>query len=119
MLAEMIEARQMAHQPTIMEIKLAVAGHFHLRLIDMVSESRARAVARPRQIAMYLAKEITGYSLPRIGRHFGNRNRTTVMHACIVVDKLCESDLLISTAIDELRAKLRRSWVELGLEGTQ
>ncbi len=66
---------------TIEEIQRRVAEHWNIRLADMSSARRARAVARPRQVAMYLAKQLTSRSLPEIGRKFGNRDHTTVMHA--------------------------------------
>jgi len=66
---------------TIEEIQKKVAEHFNIRLTDMHSPRRSRSVARPRQIAMYLAKSITSRSLPEIGRKFGGRDHTTVMHA--------------------------------------
>ncbi|MEE8227522.1 MAG: chromosomal replication initiator protein DnaA, partial [Kiloniellales bacterium] len=66
---------------TIEEIQKRVAEHFNIRMADMHSARRARAVARPRQVAMYLAKQLTPRSLPEIGRKFGGRDHTTVMHA--------------------------------------
>ena len=66
---------------TIEEIQRKVAEHYNIRLTDMSSARRARDVARPRQVAMYLAKQLTSRSLPEIGRRFGNRDHTTVMHA--------------------------------------
>src|SRR6185312_5176632 len=75
---------------TIAEIQKRVAEHFSIRLTDMSSARRARAVARPRQVAMYLAKQLTSRSLPEIGRKFGNRDHTTVMHAVSRVTELME-----------------------------
>ena len=66
---------------TIEDIQKRVAAHFNVRLADMFSERRSRSVARPRQIAMYLAKQLTQRSPPEIGRKFGGRDHTTVMHA--------------------------------------
>ena len=73
---------------TIEEIQKRVAEHFSMRMSDMTSARRARAVARPRQVAMYLAKQLTQRSLPEIGRRFGNRDHTTVMHAVEKVTQL-------------------------------
>ena len=73
---------------TIEEIQKQVANHFNIRLSDMHSARRARSVARPRQVAMYLAKQLTARSLPEIGRKFGGRDHTTVMHAVKKVDEL-------------------------------
>ena len=77
---------------TIEEIQKQVAEHYNIRLTDMSSARRARAVARPRQVAMYLAKQLTSRSLPEIGRKFGNRDHTTVMHAVCRVAELMERD---------------------------
>ena len=73
---------------TIEEIQKKVAEHFNIRLVDMHSARRARAVARPRQVAMYLSKQLTARSLPEIGRKFGGRAHTTVMHAVKKVEEL-------------------------------
>jgi chromosomal replication initiator protein len=66
----------------VREIQESTCELFEISLEDLVSPSRAGAVAWPRQVAMYLARELTDQTLPAIGRAFGNRNHTTVMHAC-------------------------------------
>jgi chromosomal replication initiator protein len=91
---------------TIDEIQDKVAKHFNIRLTDMSSARRARAVARPRQVAMYLAKQLTQRSLPEIGRKFGNRDHTTVMHAVQRVTKLMEADPAFHEDVDLLRRML-------------
>jgi chromosomal replication initiator protein len=91
---------------TIEEIQRRVAEHYNIRLTDMSSPRRARAVARPRQIAMYLAKQLTSRSLPEIGRKFGNRDHTTVMHACNKVCELMERDAAFSEDVELLRRML-------------
>ncbi len=68
--------------PSVGEIKAAACGHFGLTPDELLSKSRTSRVAWPRQVAMYLARELTGESLPAIGRQFGGRDHTTVMHAC-------------------------------------
>ena len=73
--------RANARKVTIEEIQRQVAEHYHIRISDMLSPSRTRASTRPRQVAMYLAKELTTRSLPEIGRKFGGRDHTTVLHA--------------------------------------
>ncbi len=78
---------------TIENIQRTVADYFKLRLNDLLSQRRSRSVARPRQIAMALAKELTQHSLPEIGQAFGGRDHTTVMHACKRIRELLESDL--------------------------
>ncbi len=77
---------------TIEEIQKKVAEHFNIRMADMVSSRKQRVIARPRQIAMYLAKRLTSRSLPEIGRKFGGRDHTTVMHAVRKVEELMAQD---------------------------
>ena len=91
---------------TIEEIQKRVAEHWNIRLSDMSSARRARAVARPRQVAMYLAKQLTSRSLPEIGRKFGNRDHTTVMHAVKVVAELIETDADFSERVELMRRML-------------
>ncbi len=96
-----------AKYPRIAEIQQAVANHFGTPLIDMRSDRRSARLARPRQLAMYLARQLTPHSLPSIGRHFGNRDHTTVMHAVRVVEIRRSADIALGDAIDEIRARLR------------
>ncbi|MDA8050974.1 MAG: chromosomal replication initiator protein DnaA [Rhodospirillales bacterium] len=91
---------------TIEEIQRKVAEHWGLRLTDMASSRRARAVARPRQVAMYLAKQLTSRSLPEIGRRFGNRDHTTVMHAVARVGELIARDAAFGEEVETLRRML-------------
>jgi chromosomal replication initiator protein len=91
---------------TIEEIQKRVAEHWNIRLTDMSSARRARAVARPRQVAMYLAKQLTSRSLPEIGRKFGNRDHTTVMHAVSRVGELMERDHAFAEDVELLRRML-------------
>jgi chromosomal replication initiator protein len=91
---------------TIEEIQKRVAEHFNIRLSDMHSPRRARAVARPRQVAMYLAKQLTTRSLPEIGRKFGGRDHTTVMHAVRKVEELRALDSGFSDDVELLRRML-------------
>ena len=91
---------------TIEEIQKRVAEHWNIRLTDMSSARRARAVARPRQVAMYLAKQLTSRSLPEIGRRFGNRDHTTVMHAVSRVTELIERDAAFAEDVELLRRML-------------
>lgn len=89
------------------EIQRAVAARFHIPLFEMTSARRAREVARPRQIAMYLCRELTPRSLPQIGRHFGKRDHTTVMHACRQIERLSLIDPDMATSVREITAELR------------
>ncbi|MGV3479163.1 MAG: chromosomal replication initiator protein DnaA, partial [Sphingobium sp.] len=101
-LADVLQASQ--RRVTIDEIQRRVCAHFNIRQNDMVSARRARAVARPRQIAMYLAKRMTPRSLPEIGRKFGGRDHTTVIYAVRQIEKLRESDIDIDK---DVRALIR------------
>ena len=91
---------------TIEEIQRKVAEHYNIRLTDMSSARRARAVARPRQVAMYLAKQLTSRSLPEIGRRFGNRDHTTVMHAVSRIAELMQADSAFAEDVELLRRML-------------
>jgi len=91
---------------TIEEIQRKVAEHYTIRLTDMSSARRARAVARPRQVAMYLAKQLTKRSLPEIGRKFGNRDHTTVMHAVSRINELMDKDAGFADDVRLLRSML-------------
>ena len=91
---------------TIEEIQKRVAEHFNIRFTDMHSARRSRAVARPRQVAMYLAKHLTSRSLPEIGRKFGGRDHTTVMYAVQKVEELRQSDPGFDEDVELLRRML-------------
>ena len=91
---------------TIEEIQKRVCEHFNIRIADMHSARRARAVARPRQVAMYLAKQLTSRSLPEIGRKFGGRDHTTVMHAVRKIEQICETDAAFAEDVELLRRML-------------
>jgi chromosomal replication initiator protein len=92
---------------TIEEIQRKVAEHYNIRLTDMSSARRARAVARPRQVAMWLAKQLTQRSLPEIGRKFGNRDHTTVMHAVSRIAELMARDAAFAEDVELLRRMLQ------------
>ena len=77
---------------SIDNIQKTVSQHYNLRVSDLVSKRRTRSVARPRQVAMALAKELTEHSLPEIGEAFGGRDHTTVLHACRKIAELRQSD---------------------------
>ncbi|RUN76560.1 chromosomal replication initiator protein DnaA [Sphingomonas sp. TF3] len=91
---------------TIDEIQKAVSAHFELKPVDLVSARRAVVVARPRQIAMYLAKRLTTRSLPEIGRKFGGRDHSTVIHAVRRIEELRDTDREIDTAVRYLLREL-------------
>src|SRR5207237_17141 len=84
-----------------------VAEHFNIKMAEMTSSRRARAVARPRQVAMYLSKQLTSRSLPEIGRKFGGRDHTTVIHAVKKIEELIESDSALAEDVELLRRMLQ------------
>lgn len=92
---------------SIDEIQKRVAEHFTIRFSEMTSNRRARAVARPRQIAMYLAKQLTSRSLPEIGRKFGGRDHTTVLHAVRRIEELKETDPALAEDLELLTRMLQ------------
>ena len=97
--------RSFDRRTTIDEIQKKVAEHFNISVKEMQSSRRARTVARPRQIAMYLAKQLTSRSLPEIGRKF-DRDHTTVMHAVRKVEELIMEDASLAENIETLRRTL-------------
>ncbi|HEV2336578.1 MAG TPA: chromosomal replication initiator protein DnaA [Stellaceae bacterium] len=92
---------------TIDEIQKRVAEHFTIKMAEMTSARRARIVARPRQVAMYLAKQLTSRSLPEIGRKFGGRDHTTVMHAVRKIEELIARDRALAEDVELLRRMLQ------------
>ena len=91
---------------TIEEIQRKVAEHYNIRLSDMIGPKRLRAVARPRQVAMYLSKQLTSRSLPEIGRRFGGRDHTTIMHGCKKIEELMSTDSQLADDLQMLRRLL-------------
>ncbi len=103
-LAEMFRASR--RRITIDEIQRRVSEHYRIRQAEMVSARRAREVARPRQVAMYLAKQLTPRSLPEIGRKFGGRDHTTVIHAIRQIERLRGIDTDIDSDVRTLMRDL-------------
>jgi chromosomal replication initiator protein len=103
-LRDLLRAQQQAI--SMMNIQKSVADYFQLRVPDLLSKRRTRMLARPRQLAMALAKELTEHSLPEIGDAFGGRDHTTVLHACRVVRELVETDGKMREDWDKLVRKL-------------
>ena len=91
---------------TIDEIQRKVAEHYNIRLADMHSARRSRNVARPRQVAMFLSKQLTARSLPEIGRKFGGRDHTTVMHAVRKVEELSQEDVAFAQDVEVIKRAL-------------
>jgi len=92
---------------TVDEIQKVVADHFNLKQADLLSERRTRAIARPRQIAMYLCKQHTTRSYPDIGRRFGGRDHTTVLHGVRKIEELMPKEEQIARDVEALTRKLR------------
>jgi chromosomal replication initiator protein len=91
---------------TIEEIQRKVSEHYNIRISDIVGPKRLRAFARPRQVAMYLSKNLTTRSLPEIGRRFGGRDHTTVMHGVRRIEELKDKDSQIAEDLELLRRAL-------------
>jgi len=89
---------------TLENIQRTVAEYYKMRLTDLLGKKRTRSIARPRQVAMALAKELTNHSLPEIGQAFGGRDHTTVLHACRKIKELRDTD----ARVDEDYANLDR-----------
>ncbi len=87
---------------SINNIQKTVAEFYKLRVAELLSKKRSRSIARPRQVAMYLSKELTNHSLPEIGDAFGGRDHTTVLHACRKVKSLMDEDSRINNDVDNL-----------------
>ena len=83
-------------QVSIDNIQRTVAEYYKIKMTDLLSKRRSRSIARPRQVAMALSKELTNHSLPEIGRAFGGRDHTTVLHGCRKIKELRESNADIS-----------------------
>ncbi|MBD3109323.1 chromosomal replication initiator protein DnaA [Bacillus sp. AGMB 02131] len=92
---------------TILEIQKAVGEHYNVKLEDFKAKKRTKSVAFPRQIAMYLSRELTDSSLPKIGDEFGGRDHTTVIHAHEKISKLYQSDAQLQQQINEIKNRLK------------
>lgn len=101
--SETIGQRRAGRKTSIEDIQRRTAEFYKLELRDLHSPQRSRRVARPRQVAMYLARELTERSLPEIGRRFGGRDHTTVLHACRRIAALCAEDPILKQEVDFLK----------------
>lgn len=93
---------------TIQDIQRVVGQHFNIKLEDFKAKKRTKSVAFPRQIAMYLSRELTDYSLPKIGEEFGGRDHTTVIHAHEKISTLLQTDVQLQKHIKEIQEKLKQ-----------
>ena len=91
---------------TVDKIQNVVSNYFNIALSEMLSQRRSRPLARPRPIAMYLAKKMTTRSLPEIGRRFANRDHTTVIHAVKTITRLSEQDDEMKKNINQIKSLL-------------
>ena len=89
------------------DVKRKVAAHFGIPISDLESASRKRAVVRPRQMAMLVARDLTGRSYPEIARRFGSRDHTTVIHGCEKIRRLSEADPEVAAEIEALKQSIR------------
>lgn len=103
-LADILRASE--RKVSVEEIQRQVADHYNIRLSEMIGPKRLRAFARPRQVAMYLCKQMTSRSLPEIGRRFGGRDHTTVMHGVKRIEELQAHDAQIAEDLEILRRTL-------------
>lgn len=92
---------------TVLDIQKVVGEHFNVRLEEFTGKKRTKSIAYPRQIAMYLSRELTDLSLPKIGEEFGGRDHTTVIHAYDKISKLVETDKTLQQQIKEINASLK------------
>jgi chromosomal replication initiator protein len=105
---EAIGSRVTAGKTSIEDIQRKTAEFYKLEVKDFHSPQRARRVARPRQVAMYLSRQLTSRSLPEIGRRFGGRDHTTVLHACRRIEELCAGDPVFRQEVDFLKNVLAK-----------
>ena len=101
LLSDLISAREKTI--SIERIQKKVSSYYNLSLSDMTSSRRSINIARPRQIAMFLCKELTSYSYPEIGKAFGGKDHTTVLHAVKKIQSMIESDHNLKTHISDLK----------------
>ena len=95
-----------ANEPTVERIALQVSGYFQLDPNLLQSRSRFRNILLPRQVSMYLARQLTPLSLEQIGAFFGGRDHTTVLHACRKVERVLAEDPVLSGAVRQVHARL-------------
>ena len=91
---------------TILDIQKAVGEHYHIKLEDFTAKKRTKSIAFPRQVAMYLSREMTDCSLPKIGDEFGGRDHTTVIHAHEKISSLLKDDQGLQQDIKQIKSML-------------
>jgi chromosomal replication initiator protein len=93
---------------TMDDIEEAVAGRFHVKIAEIRSRRRSKTLVHPRQIAMYLCRELTDASFPEIGRHFGGKDHTTIIHACKQITKAKEIDATLKAMLESLKDQIMK-----------
>ncbi|MFF2754483.1 chromosomal replication initiator protein DnaA [Psychrobacillus sp. NPDC058041] len=93
---------------TILDIQKVVGEHFHIRLEDFTAKKRTKSIAFPRQVAMYLSRELTDFSLPKIGEEFGGRDHTTVIHAHEKITRMLKDDINLQDDVKQIKSILGR-----------
>jgi chromosomal replication initiator protein len=91
------------------DIQETVGARFHVKIADLKSRRRSKTLVHPRQIAMYLCRELTDSSYPEIGRQFGGKDHTTIIHACKQVIKAKDNDSALSATLDSLKEQILRA----------
>jgi chromosomal replication initiator protein len=94
---------------SIEDIQEAVGSKYHLKIADLKSRRRSKTLVHPRQIAMYLCRELTDASFPEIGRQFGGKDHTTIIHACRQISKAKEADSALHTTLEGLKEQILRA----------
>src|SRR5262249_19845690 len=104
--AESFQTEAQVHRPTVERIAKCVGDYFRVETRQLQSRDRSRDTLLPRQIGMYLARQLTGLSLEQIGQYFGGRDHSTVLHACRKVEQALDQDGTVSGAVRRLHANL-------------
>ena len=94
---------------TVEDIQETVASRFHIKISDLKSKRRTKTLVYPRQIAMFLCRDMTDASFPEIGRDFGGKDHTTIIHACKQIQKFQESDSALRATIESLKGEIGKS----------
>ena len=94
---------------SIERIQELVCDRFSVTLTELTSERRSQSIVYPRQVAMYLSRELTDSSLPKIGKHFGGRDHTTVIHATSKIARLIREDRSVYNLVQELTARVKQA----------
>ena len=93
---------------TMDDIEEVVTARFHIKISEIKSRRRSKMLVHPRQIAMYLCRELTDASFPEIGRHFGGKDHTTIIHACKQISKAKENDLALKSILESLKDQITK-----------